>query len=151
MWDENGAGWPSLTFEEFDFPRFREEGCHDNMGRLIGTTTQYTFLPGHNLPERLQLRRGGEPHRLDRARWINEHVRLRHAEPADDVDQLTDRPVRLRLRCAEPEDAADAAEWHQHQLQLRFRVAPAERAAPGGLDDARRGQLRLRLRWQPDE
>jgi YD repeat-containing protein len=22
--------------------------AYDNMGRLIGTTTQYTFLPGHN-------------------------------------------------------------------------------------------------------
>ena len=37
-----------------------------------------------------------------------------------DVDQLADRPVRLRLRRAEPENAADAAQRPQHHLHLRL-------------------------------
>ncbi len=118
--------------------------AYDNMGRLIGTSTQYTFLAGPQFPEPLHLRRGLEPDGTAGARRKHEYLQLRHAEPADDADQLADRAVRFWLRCTEPEDAANAAERYQHELQLRWGIAPAERAASSGIDHARRGQLRLR-------
>ena len=56
--------------------------AYDNMGRLIGTTTQYTFLPGVTYSECLYLRRGIEPEIPDGAGRQHHHLRLRHAEPA---------------------------------------------------------------------
>ncbi len=50
--------------------------AYDNMGRLIGTTTQYAWLPGLQLPERLYLRRGLEPHVTDRAGYKHHDLRL---------------------------------------------------------------------------
>ena len=40
--------------------------------------------------------------------------------------------VRLQLRCTKPQNTVDTAQQRDHELQLRFGVAFAERAAPGG-------------------
>ncbi len=50
--------------------------AYDNMGRLIGTTTQYAFLPGHAVLEHLHLRCCLEPHWADGARRQHEQLQL---------------------------------------------------------------------------
>ena len=71
--------------------------AYDNMGRLIGTTTTVLIPARAQLPERLHLRCGFEPHVADRARRQHQHLRLRHAEPAERHGQLVGRLVRFRL------------------------------------------------------
>ena len=39
--------------------------AYDNMGRLIGTTTQYTFLPGHNFSNTYTYDAGSHVNRSD--------------------------------------------------------------------------------------
>src|SRR6266849_8946959 len=73
---------------------------------------------------------------LRSGRWRSKTVRSTSLEMgelalthsfAKDANEWGTRPVRLRLRRAEPAHATDAAQWHQHQLQLRFPVAAVER------------------------
>ena len=58
--------------------------AYDNMGRLIGTTTQYAFLPGHAVLEHVYLRCYLEPHWADRARTA-----ARTAYSYDTLNRLT--------------------------------------------------------------
>jgi YD repeat-containing protein len=71
--------------------------AYDNMGRLTGTTTQYSYLPGVNFQNAYTYDAASKSHVPHRARWQHQHLRLRHAEPAEWHGQLVGRIVRLRL------------------------------------------------------
>ena len=90
--------------------------AYDNMGRLIGTTTQYSFLPTATYTNTYSLRCSVKPDGADGAGWQHQHLRLRHPEPAEQPEQFADRTIRLRLRCPEPENPTDASEWSEHKL-----------------------------------
>src|SRR5207302_9060181 len=90
---------------------------------------------GADVDGELFLRRRVQPLGLHRCRTWCEHLRLRHAEPADDTDApggLRNGVVRPELRRAEPADADDASERRELQLYLRQSVAASFGAAPSG-------------------
>ena len=97
--------------------------AYDNMGRLVGTTTQYCVAARSELPERVHLRRDVEPHVADGARRQHHDLRLRHAESPEWSGQFVGRIVRLRLRRAEPQNEPDASERSKHQLSTTIRVS----------------------------
>ncbi len=53
------------------------------MGRLIGTTTSYSFLTSRNFTNAYTLRRSVQPNGIHRPGERLDGVQLRHAEPAD--------------------------------------------------------------------
>ena len=58
----------------------------DNMGRLTGTTTSYSFLDRAEFHDCIRLRQGLEPHRLHRSGKRLDDLRLRHVEPLEHAD-----------------------------------------------------------------
>jgi YD repeat-containing protein len=102
--------------------------AYDNMGRLLGTTTQYAFLPNTTFTNTLYVRcrvylyvrcrveTGG----IYCARWQHKYLQLPHAQPAERSVEFLGRIVRFWLRRAEPQNPVDASQRSEHELQLRL-------------------------------
>ena len=125
--------------------------AYDNMGRLIGTTTQYSFLPGHNFQNAYTYDAASNRTSLtapdasittygyDTLNRLNGLANSWAGSFGFGYDALS-----RRTQLTRPNGS-------QHELQLRFGIAPAERAASARQHDAGRSELHVRPRWQSDE
>jgi len=76
---------------------------------LIGTTTQYAWLPSLNFQNTYTYDAGLESDIADSPRQQRDDLWLRRPESAERAGELVGWIIRLWLRCAEPENQSDPA------------------------------------------
>jgi YD repeat-containing protein len=103
---------------------------YHHMGRLIGTTTTYLFLPNTPFSNSYSYDANSNRTGLHGSGREHEHVYLRHVEPHDGTREFLGGLVRVHLRRAQPPHADDTAERGRDKLQLRQAVTPAFGASP---------------------
>src|SRR5712664_780068 len=114
------------------------------MGRLIGTTTQYSFLPGFNFQN------GYTYDAASNRKTLGAPDGSTNTYNYDTLNRLATLTNSLTGQFGFGYDALNRRMQltRPNGINTNYRydsVSPAERAALGGLDDARRGQLRLRF------
>src|SRR5262249_50622540 len=67
--------------------------AYDNMGRLLGTSTQYTFLPGNTYANIYTYDQASNRTSFTRSAERDHQLHVRHAEPAEHLREYASRAV----------------------------------------------------------